>query len=372
MKLKNNLNNKKVSTKKIALVHDYMHTYGGAERVFEVMHEVFPHVEVYTSYYISSEMPDSWKKWNIKESILGKMPFLKNTFLRKYLTIPNFIAMWLMDLRKYDLIISSSLGPAKAIRFRKDAIHICYVHTPNWVAWNIRQPKNFFEKIAKPLLRLIEIWAAQKPTLLLANSSTTKKRIKRFYKRQSIVVYPPVDVKRIQKFLDTKNIVKEDFFIMVCRLDLYKGVSVVARILDKNGYKMKIIGKGEDEKNLHGFSKRIEYLGPLNDESKWVEMARAKAFIMWNLEDFGITMVESLACGTPVVAFGQGGATDIVKNGINGVFFAEQSEESLLDAIRDLEKIYFQRNIIQRTAEKFSKENFIKNLNEVISKYYST
>jgi len=359
------INNQNSSKKKIALVHDYMYTYGGAERVFEVMVEAFPDADIYTSYYLPEKMPDKFKSWRIHESFLGKIPFLKNTFLRRYFTFPNFLAMWLLDLKKYDLIISSSSGPAKAIRFRKDAKHICYIHTPHWEAWGIKNSKSIFIKIAKPLLRWLEFWSAQKPSLLLANSSTTQKRIKEFYKRDSVVVYPPIDVERIQNFLKDKSIKKEDFFIMVCRLDLYKGVSIVAKILDKNGYKMKIIGKGEDEKNLVGLSNNIQYLGPVDDETKWIEMAKAKAFIMWNVEDFGITMVESLACGTPVIALGKGGSRDIIEDEINGIFFERQTEEDLIDAIKKLKKTHFDQKYMVQSVQKFSRESFRKKLKEI-------
>lgn len=344
--------------KKIALVHDYMYTYGGAERVFEVIREIFPEADVYTSYYIREAMPESWKNWRIKESFLGKIPFLKNTFLRRYFTFPNFLGIWSLNLKKYDLIISSSSGPAKGVRYRKNAKHICYVHTPHWEAWGIKNSKSIFIKLAKPLLRWLEFWSSQKPSLLLANSSTTQKRIKEFYKRDSLILYPPIDVEKINHFLADKNIQKEDFFIMVCRLDLYKGVSIVAKILDKYGYRMKIIGKGEDEKNLQGLSKNIEYLGPVDDETKWAEMAKAKAFIMWNIEDFGITMVESLACGTPIIAYGIGGSTDIVVDKTNGLFFNEQSESSLIGKIHELKSMNFSKEKCIESSQVFSKKSF--------------
>lgn len=366
------INNQNSSKKKIALVHDYMYTYGGAERVFEVMVEAFPNADIYTSYYLSEKMPEKFRSWKINESILGKIPFLKNTFLRRYFTFPNFLAMWLLDLKKYDLIISSSSGPAKAIRFSKGAKHICYVHTPHWEAWGIKNSKSMIIRLFKPLLRYLEFWSAQKPSLLLANSSTTQNRIKEFYKRDSEILFPPIDVEKIQDFLKDKNIQKEDFFIMVCRLDLYKGVSIVARILDKYGYKMKIIGKGEDEKNLVGLSDNIQYLGPVDDATKWLEMAKSKAFIMWNVEDFGITMVESLACGTPIVAYKAGGALDIVQEGVNGIFFEEQNEMGLINGIEELGKMKVDIENLKKSSNMFSKEMFMEKITtyEKYSKKY--
>lgn len=356
----------KYNTKKIALVHDYLYTYGGAERVFQVIVNSFPNADIYTSYYLKDKLPEFWQKRKINEGFLGKIPILKETFLRKYFTFPNFLSIYLLNLSKYDLIISSSSGPAKILRFNKNAKHISYIHTPHWEAWGIKNSKSILKKLIKPLLRYLEYYSSAKPTILLANSKTTQERIKKFYKRESTILFPPVEVKKIKKQLNNSGFQKEDYFVMVSRLDFYKGVSIVAKILDKAGYKMKIIGKGEDEINLKDLSSNIDYLGWVDDERKIETMAKAKAFIMWNIEDFGITMVESIASGTPVIAFKKGGALDIIREGINGIFFEKQTEKSLLEAIRKIEKMKFDYTKLKSTVEKFSKEEFVKKLNRII------
>lgn len=356
-----------LNDKKIAIIPDYLYTYGGAERVFEVLHETFPEADIYTSYYISDNLPEKLKSWNIHESFLGKIPFLKSTFLRRYFTFPNYFALKTINFKDYDILVSSCTGPSKGISFPKDAIHLSYIHTPPWVAWGIKAPSSFFMKILKPLLRKIDFAAAQKPTLLLANSEITKARIKEFYNRDAIVLYPPVEVEAISNFLKDKNFQKEDYYVMCSRLDLYKGVSVVAKVLDKNGLKMKIIGRGEDEQNLKELTSNIDYLGFVSDQEKYEVIAKAKGLIMWNVEDFGITMVEALACGTPVIAYGKGGATEIVEEGRNGILFYQQNDDSLLKAIDRVESSRFDKAYVISSALKFSKGRFKLRLLEIIN-----
>ena len=354
--------------KKIAIVHDYLYTYGGAERVLEVFHEIFPYAQVYTSYFLPNKFPESFTSWGIKETWLGKTA-LKNTPLRKYFTLLCPFALKSLDLSTYDIVISSCTGPSKGVNTKKNCMHISYIYSPPWLEWNIIKPNTIFKTIYLRISRWWDFKAAQKPQYLIAISGIIKKRIKQFYKRESVVIYPPVDINKIIFQLDSQ-IIKEDYFIMCGRLEIYKGVSIVAKILDRNNLKLKIIGTGADQKNLFGLSKNIESLGFINDEQKFRELSKAKALIMWNEEDFGINMVEAIACGTPVIAFNKGGSQDIIKDGVNGVFFNTQDEKDLLQAIQRIKNITVDKSILINSIKSFSCEEFKKNILKYIKSTY--
>lgn len=350
----------KLENKKIALVHDYFYTRGGAERVFEGLKEIFPDSPVYTSYYLEDKMPEFYKNWQIHESILGKIPILKKTFLRRYFTLFNYLALRLLKIKDADLVISSSSGPAKGIRFSKGAIHVSYIHTPHWEAWGLKKTRKVFHILFRHLLKRLEFNSSWKPTFLLCNSKTTQERIRHFYLRDAKIIYPPVDVEEIIAHLKQIKIKKEEYFVMCSRLDPYKGISKVAEIISNSNLKLKVIGMpGADLENLQKhISNNIEYLGAVDDKTKWEIISAAKALIFWNVEDFGIVMAEALACGTPVIAYGEGGSVEIVKDGKTGTLFYEQNSESLINAIRKISKMKFKPVELQDSALRFSKLKF--------------
>jgi len=354
-----------LKNKKIAIVHDYFYVYGGAERSVEVIHEMFPDAPVYTSYFLPSAFPESFSKWNIQESFLGKTS-LKNTVLRKFFTLLCPKAIELFDFSDYDIVISSTAGPAKGAITKGKTKHISYIYTPPWFEWGIAKAP-LRRKIYLPFMKKWDYRASQRPNKLVAISQVVKQRITQFYNRDSTIIYPPVEISRLQNSLGTQDFtLKEDYFVMGGRLELYKGVSIVAKILDKHGIKLKIMGKGKDAENLTGLSSNIEYLGFVSDEEKALLISKAQAFIMWNEEDFGITLVESLCCGTPIIAYGKGGALDIVQPGINGILFEEQTEQSFLAAIQKLQALDFNYKVVQESANKFSKEVFKKQFYKAI------
>lgn len=362
------MRNFNLQDKSIALVHDYLYTYGGAERVMEVIHDIFPKSPVYTSYFIKDKFPKQFEAFNIKESFLGKIS-LKNTWLRKFFTLFIPFAFETMNLSKYDIIISDSAGPAKGVNSSKNSFHISYIHTPPWFEWGIAKAR-LRRRIYLPLLKAWDKRAAKKPNILLANSTTVADRIKTFYKRDSIILHPPVEIEKLRSYVKNTS-EKEDYYLMCSRLDMYKGVSTVAKILVKNGKSMKIIGRGDDEKNLINLPSNIEYLGFVDDQKKAEVFAKAKALIVWNEEDFGITMVEAIALGTPVIALNKGGALDILEDMENGVLFDDQTEDSLMQAIQKLDNNKFDSEFIKQSADKFSREEFERKFLDILNSEYS-
>lgn len=360
--------NSKLSDIKIALVHDHLFERGGAERVLEALHEIFPKAPVYTAYYVEDKFHGLYEGWDIKQSFLRKVPCLsklssKSWFRTSLLFFYPFIFSRL-DLTQYDLVISSTNnGQAKGVKVGKNGYHISYIHTPPKRVWGIL-PVYGLRKFLVKFLRRYDYKFSKMPDILIANSLNVQNRIKKFYKRDSLVINPPVLQKKLREW--SSGYEKEDYFVMGGRLDEFKGVSMVAKILDKHGYKMKIFGRGEDQRNLGNLSANIEYLGYLNEEKKAEVLAKAKAFIMWNEEDFGIGMVESLACGTPVIAYGKGGALEIVENKKNGILFKDQSEVGLIEAVEKISKLSMDLEYIRISAEKFDKEHFIKNIKKNI------
>ena len=346
-----------LNQKKIAIVHDYLYVYGGAERVLEALHEIFPNAPIYTTYYVKDKLPKSFSTWNIKETYLGKI-FIKNTWFRRFYSLFTYSAIRKFNFSEYDLIISITAGPAKNIRVTGKTKHISYILTPPWFEWGIAKPR-FRKKIYLWLSRMWDYKASQQPDKLIAISHTVQKRIKSFYKRDSTIIFPPVEIEHLRRLIQEK-VIKKNYLLMCGRLEFYKGVSTVAKILEKQNIEMKIAGSGDDAKNLIGLSKRIEYLGFVDDQTKAKLMSEAKALIFWNEDDFGLTMVEALSCGTPVIAFGKGGALDIISDGKNGILLKYQTEKELLRAIKQIDSLSLDAKEIALSAERFSKDNFKK------------
>lgn len=341
---------------KIAVVHEHLYVRGGAERVLEEILQIYPFAEIYTAYYIKRNFPEFYKKYNIKESLVGRL------YKGKKLLILYPIIFSLMNLKKYDLIISTSYnGQTKAVRYSHT--HISYIHTPPLKEWGILD-SSFIRKITIPYLRALDYRFAQKPTQLIANSYNVQQRIKNFYKRDAAVIYPPVEV--IKAYKQTKNNdEKNDSFLMYGRLEKYKGFLEVAYIFKKYNYNINFFGTGSLLTQLKNMN--AQYLGKPSDTQKYKIIAKHACFIMWNEEDFGITMVEAISCGTPVIAYKKGGAKEIIKEGINGVFFKKQTEKSLLHAIDKFQKYTWNRKKMLASVLKFDSKYFKKKFKAYIN-----
>jgi glycosyltransferase involved in cell wall biosynthesis len=351
---------------KIALVHDWL-IVGGAERVVLAMHEMFPYAPIYTSY-----ATDAWRAGLDNMVVTGYLqnkPFPK---LRKY--IPYLRAHWFSHLKfdDYGLVISSSGAEAKGIRVPADKVHINYCHAPTHYYWDrydeyMAHPGfGILDPIARIGLRVLvgpmrkwDYRAAQRPTHMIANSTHTAAMIKKYYGRESVVIYPPVDVKR---FTPTGKTVRKGFLI-AGRQTPYKRVDLAVAACTKLGVPLTVIGTGPDQGRLRAMAgPTITFLTNVTDKDMPAYFQAAAAFIFPGLDDFGITPVEAMAAGTPIIAYKAGGALDYVIEGQTGLFFADQTVESLVNVINTFSSHWFDEKILLGQAAKFSPDIFVKNL----------
>lgn len=358
---------------KAAIVHDYLNQYGGAERVVEVLHEVFPKAPIYTSIYLSNNMPDSFRNMDIRTSFMQNLPFLNKHFKKYLLLYPK--AMKSFNFKEYDLVISSSSTFAKGINVEKKTCHICYCYTPTRFIWDHDNyiAKENLGRIFKAVLPLAvrklkkrDLEAAKSVDYFIAISEIVKKRIKKYYGRESIVIYPPVET---SKFMVSGK--EKKYFLVVSRLNPYKKIDLVIEAFNKLPYELKIVGGGPYMETLKKMAKseNIKFLGKISDEKLTKIYSGCKAFIFPGVEDFGIAPLEAQASGRPVIAYAAGGALETVVEETTGLFFKRQSAGSLIELIEKFMKIEnkFKPEIIRGNALKFDKEIFKSNLKKFIN-----
>lgn len=367
---------------KIAIVHDYLKEYGGAERVVEAMLEIWPNTPVYTTIFLpefAGPHRTRVEKWNIKTSFLQNIPFKSKLVSMFRFTAP--LVFSLMDLTEYDVVIVSSAGTYTSpnfVRMNKNSTLICYYHTPPRYLYGYPVANdwrnNIFRKILLKLgqipmffLRILDKKAAQIPDYVLANSKEVAGRIKRLYKRDATVIYPPVEIPRIPN-----SIKKEDYYLVGSRVSRHKGHDIAIKAFTKLGYPLKIFGGTFASYGLDQFKKdagpNIEFLGEISEPEKLKLMTYAKVFVYPSeAEDFGIVPVEAMAVGTPVIALGQGGPLETIVDGKTGIFFKERTSESLIEAVKKFEKMKFNSLDCINQAKKFSKERFKKEMLQFVN-----
>lgn len=356
---------------KIAIVHDWLTNMGGAENLIINFHEMYPDAPIYTSVYNPDKIDDKLRKADIRTTFLQKKN-KKITNHKKYFPLMP-LAFENLDLNEYDVILSSSTCCAKGIIPRPDAIHICYCATPMRYAWEKRKDytKNmgkFKKKLVGILTHYMRIWdvtSSSRVDYFIANSNAVKERIKKYYRRDAVVINPAV---RCNLF----NIsdIDKDYYFVVSRLVSYKRFDLAVQACKELNKKLIIIGEGPEKENLQKLAEgceNIQFLGRLEDDEVKKYMAECKALLFPGEEDFGITPVEAMACGRPVVAYGRGGALDTVVDGKTGVLFKEQTVEDVKNAILKLEEMNFDKQEIRNHALKFDEKEFklkIKNFIE--------
>jgi len=359
---------------KVAIVHDFLMQMGGAEKVVEAFHEMFPSAPIYTSAYDASAMPAHYRSWDIHTTFLQRLPLKRRTHRAALLLYPT--AFESFDLSSYDLVLSSSAWFAKGVITQPHTTHVCYTHTPMRFAW---MPTSYMQEerltmLARsalgPGLHYLRTWDVQASLRVdrySAYSNTVADRIRTFSRRQSEVIHPPVDTK---KFKVSETV--EDYYIMVTRLAPYKRLELAVEACTKLNLPLKIVGSGRYGQALQKIAgPSIEFLGKVSDEDLVGLMARAKAYIMPGIEDFGIAPVEANACGRPVVAFAGGGALDSQIEGKTAIFFREPNVDSLIEALKKMEVTEFDPSIIRHHAEKFDTENFKYKMQDYINRAYN-
>ena len=362
---------------KTAIVHDWLVNYGGAERVVEQMLLLYPDADIYTLVYDEKKMGKIFPKEKVHTSSLQKIPMAEKLYTKFLSLMPK--AFEEFDLTGYDLVIASSSCCAKGVITSPTTPFIAYIHSPMRYAWDLYYDylKNsgrltkFFMKRWMPDIRKWDYISSQRIDTLVANSSYIARRIKKFWNRDAAVVYPPVDTDR----LSVSDEAAGDYFVVFSRFVPYKRIDLAISACARLNKKLIVIGSGSQEKELKLLAASckntdIKFTGRISDSEVKAYLQKCRALIFCAEEDFGIIPVEAQACGRPIIAFGKGGALETVVNEKTGVFFEEQSVESLVKAIEEFEKLdkenTFNPKKIREHAEKFSAENFRKNLSEQI------
>lgn len=350
---------------RVAIVHDWLPLYGGAERVLEQIIKVYPDADLFSIVdFIPPNERGFLQYKTVKTSFIQKLPWAKKRY-RSYLPLMPF-AIEQFDLSEYDLVISSSYAVAKGIITGPDQLHICYCHSPMRYAWDLQGQylkegglnRGVAGIIARVLLHYIRLWdmrTSQGVDHFLANSAFVARRIRKIYAREARVIHPPVDTESFSLLRE-----KEDFYVTVSRMVPYKRMRLVVEAFSAMPDKqLVVIGDGPDMPNIKKVAgPNVTLLGrqPANVVIEY--MRRAKAFVFAAQDDFGIVPVEAQACGTPVIAFGKGGATETVLHGETGCFFEEQTIAGVQDGVREFEEMEFDPEIVRRNAERFSAERF--------------
>ena len=353
---------------KVAIVHDWLVSYAGADRVVDCMHHVFPDAPIYTLVYDKEKMPAWFREYDIRTTWLQKVPFATRLYKKMLPLMPG--AFEALDLSEYDLVLSSSSSCSKGVITRPDAVHICYCHTPIRYVWDFYYT---YRANANPLVRAVmpgqmhklRQWdkcAADRVDYFIANSRYIAQRIKKYYRRDSDVIYPCVHINQ-SPFVE-----KEDFYLVVGRFTWYKRMDLAVAACTKLGRRLVVIGTGDEESRLKAMAgPTVEFKGGgLSDEEVRGYYLRAKAFLFPGEEDFGITPVEAQSAGTPVLAFGRGGACETVEDGRTGLLFHAQTVESLAECIEkfEAEGVACSKEEIRAHSLRFSEERFEEELRE--------
>ena len=369
---------------KVALVHDYLNQYGGAERVLEAFTEIFPNAPIYTLIYSPKQVRGVFSDKKIQTSFLQKIPFAKSKHRIFPLLMP--IAIEQFDLSDYDVILSDSASFAKGVITKPNTLHICYCHTPPRYAWD--DSHKYIEEFGMPgiikkvipfFMNYIRLWdkeAALRVDKFICNSNFVAKRIKKYYNRKAKVIYPPVNTKNFEVAKLSSDVTSElshatSYFLMVGRILPYKRFDIAVEAFNKLGKPLKIVGEGPERKKLENKAKKnIEFLGELHDQELRDYYKNCKAFIFPQEEDFGIVALEAMASGRPIIAYQGGGALESIKEGKTGIFFDEQTPEALIRAIRKFNPKNFNPSQIRTHALKFDKEKFKKKIKDFVEKSY--
>ena len=356
---------------KVALVHDYLNQMGGAERVVMAFHEIFPDAPVYTSIYDPKRVDPAFQQMDIRTTFMQKLPWVTKHH-QPYLPFYPF-AMESLDLRGYDLVLSSSSAFGKGVITRPETMHICYCHTPMRWCWSYdeyverEQLGNIARRVLPFLITGLRVWdqtSAMRVDHFIANSPVVAERIQKYYRRDAVVIPPPVEAQRFDFDPATQP---EDYFLILGRLVPYKRVDLAIKACNRLQLPLVVIGSGRDEEQLKKMAgPTIRFLGGLSDEEVLYYFAHCRAFLFPGEEDFGITPLEAQASGRPVIAYGAGGALASVVDGVTGTFFHEQTVDSLADALASFDDRAFDPQAIRNNALEFDKPRFHRRILQFI------
>lgn len=364
---------------KKALIHDWYYTNGGAEKVIHSFNNIWDDFDHFALIDFLDENDRKYiftgKNTKVKTSFIQKLPTSKSNH-RKFLQLFP-LAIEQFDLSEYDLIVSSSASIAKGVITNANQLHVSYVHSPMRYAWDLYHQyikesklkgiKGWYAKRILSKIRLWDVINTNRVDYLIANSNYIARRIKKVYRREAKVIYPPVDIESF-----SLEVNKENYYVTASRLVSYKKIDLIVKAFSKmKDKKLIVIGEGPEMNKIKNIkSSNISVLGHVSFSDMVKYLQCAKAFVFASEEDFGIVPVEAQACGTPVLAYGKGGALETVREGISGHFFYNQSVKSIIEGVKKMENTKFDPEVVRENALKFSKERFEKEFKETVEKLY--
>lgn len=366
---------------KVALVHDQLREFGGAERVLVALKKIFPQAEIFTTTFDLNSLgshKELIKNWKINVSWFGKIPIINNFYSPFRFLTP---LIWeSFDFSKYDLVISSSGSwMSKGIKTKKPTIHISYIHHPprylygyeTAIEWQKYWIVKIYAYVVNHFLRLWDFESTKRPDYLIANSIETQKRIQKFYRRFSTVIYPPVNI--TDKPVNPLTRKQNSYYLTISRLAKAKHVDVLIKAANKAKFNLKIVGVGRNEEYLKSIAgPTVEFIGNISDMEFKKLFLNAKAFLFASRdEEFGIAVVEAMGYGLPVIAYRSGGIPEYVKNRINGYLYDELNEDFLIKKVNELtglkqEQYLEMKKEARKTAEKFSEKKFKEKITKFI------
>jgi glycosyltransferase involved in cell wall biosynthesis len=362
----------------LALVHDWLNQVGGAEDVLVDLVSLYPDAPLYTSIYAPDLMPAEYRAWDIRTLWINRLPGIHRHH-QPYL--PFYPLAWGgLDLSQYEIVLSNKSGFCHGFRHGAQTLHICYCLAPTRYVWQFegymqREGMGTAVNLAlRPLIRALRRWdyaTAQRVHHFIAISTDIQARIRRYYDRDSTIIYPPVDTERFAAARVDESQV-EDYYLIVSRLIPYKRIDLAVQAATQLGVKLKIGGRGRDLERLKAMAgDTVEFLGYVPDDALPALMARCKAFLFPGLEDFGITPVQAQAAGRPVIAFGGGGALDTVISGVTGEHFEALSTDSLITVLRAFDPVRYSPDVIQAHARQFDRQQFHAQLTQFVDQAWA-
>lgn len=359
----------------VAIVHDFLNQYGGAERTLDALHEAFPEAPIFTSFFIPDNFPACFSEWDVRTSFMQGLPFIRNHF-KEYLPLYP-LAFRRFDLRGFDVVLSSSSAFAKGVSVPEGARHICYCYSPMRFVWD---RDRYFEKESIPfflkpplsfVLERLKQWDLKtndRVDRFIGISEHIRQRIQACYNREADVLYPPVEVDTFD-YSDKPG----EYYLIVSRLNPYKRIELAIESCERTGRRLKIVGKGPFEPMLRRLAgPHTEFLGGVSFQELKKLLVGARAFIFPGEEDFGIAPVEAMAAGRPVIALKAGGALETVVEGKTGMFFEVPTVQSLCDALLQFEGMTFDPALIRRQAERFNRSTFVSGIRQLVLREISS
>jgi len=355
---------------KIALVHDYLVQYGGAERVLQAFREIFPDAPIYTIIHDPESVHGRFSDARVYTSFLQRFPGARRAHRIFPMLMPAAIEQF--DLSGFDVVLSDSSSFAKGVLTGPDTLHISYVHTPMRYAWDDCQKytedfgfPSVIRRLVPFLMNPVRLWdkaSADRPDLVIANSGFVAGRIRKYYRRDAVVIPPPVET---DWFYVSKT--RGDYFLMVGRLIAYKRFDIVVEAFTRLGLPLRIAGRGPELSRLRGMAgPNVEFLGRVSDEELSRYYAECRAFIFPQEEDFGIVAIEALASGRPVIAYRGGDIVERIEDGVSGIFFDEQTPEAVMEAVGRFDDSAFDGETIRKKALPFDKAEFTRKMEEYV------